>query len=68
MGDQPKRKVALASGLTIIAIKVIERQDFDPAEYLESEAAMAECLTAIIDENNPRCLPLCSVKSPAQAA
>ena len=39
-----------------MAIKVSELQDFDPAEYLESEAAMAEYLTAIIEENNPALL------------
>ena len=39
-----------------MAIKVNELQDFDPAEYLESEEAMAEYLTAIIEENNPALL------------
>ena len=39
-----------------MAIKVSELQDFDPAEYLESEEAMAEYLTAIIEENNPALL------------
>ena len=39
-----------------MAIKVSELQDFDPAEYLESEQAMAEYLTAIIEENNPALL------------
>ena len=39
-----------------MAIKVSELQDLDPAEYLESEEAMAEYLTAIIEENNPALL------------
>ena len=39
-----------------MAIKVSELQDFDAAEYLESEEAMAEYLTAIIEENNPALL------------
>ena len=39
-----------------MAIKVSELQDFDPAEYLENEEAMAEYLTAIIEENNPALL------------
>ena len=39
-----------------MAIKVSELQDFDPAEYLESGEAMAEYLTAIIEENNPALL------------
>ena len=39
-----------------MAIKVSELQDFDPAEYLESKEAMAEYLTAIIEENNPALL------------
>ena len=39
-----------------MAIKVSELQDFDRAEYLESEEAMAEYLTAIIEENNPALL------------
>ena len=39
-----------------MAIKVSELQDFDPAEYLESEEAMAEYLTAIIEGNNPALL------------
>ena len=39
-----------------MAIKVSELQDFDPTEYLESEEAMAEYLTAIIEENNPALL------------
>ena len=39
-----------------MAIKVSELQDFDPAEYLESEEAMAEYLTAIIEQNNPALL------------
>ena len=39
-----------------MAIKVSELQDFDPAEYLESEEAMGEYLTAIIEENNPALL------------
>ena len=39
-----------------MAIKVSELQELDPAEYLESEEAMAEYLTAIIEENNPALL------------
>ncbi len=39
-----------------MAIKVSELQDFDPSEYLESDEAMAEYLTAIIEENNPALL------------
>ena len=39
-----------------MAIKVSALRDFDPAEYLESEDAMAEYLTAIIEENNPALL------------
>ena len=39
-----------------MAIKVRELHDFDPAEYLESEEAMAEYLTSIIEENNPALL------------
>lgn len=39
-----------------MAIKVSELQDFDPAEYLGSDEAMAEYLTAIIEENNPALL------------
>lgn len=39
-----------------MAIKVSELQDFDPAECLDSEDAMAEYLTAIIEENNPALL------------
>jgi len=39
-----------------MAIKVSELQDFDPSVYLQSEAAMAEYLTSIIEENNPALL------------
>ena len=39
-----------------MVIKVSELQDFDPTEYLESEEATAEYLTAIIEENNPALL------------
>ncbi len=33
--------------------KISELPDFDPAEYLDNEEAIAEYLTAIITENNP---------------
>jgi probable addiction module antidote protein len=33
--------------------KIAELPDFDPAEYLDNEEAIAEYLTAIITENNP---------------
>lgn len=34
-------------------IRISELPDFDPAEYLDNEEAIAEYLTAIIEENDP---------------
>lgn len=34
-------------------IKISELPDFEPAEYLDNEEAIAEYLTAIIEENDP---------------
>jgi probable addiction module antidote protein len=34
----------------------LKLNDFDPTQYLESEQAIAEYLTAILEENNPALL------------
>lgn len=34
-------------------LKISELSDFDPAEYLDDEEAIAEYLTAILEENDP---------------
>ena len=37
-------------------LKISELSDFDPAEYLDDEEAIAEYLTAILEENDPALL------------
>ena len=39
--------------MTKKSIKVANLPSFDPAQYLDSDAAVAEYLTAILEENDP---------------
>jgi len=39
-----------------MAIKISELPEFDPAAYLDSDEAIAQYLTAMLDDNNPALL------------
>lgn len=39
--------------MTTKKIRVTELPSFDPAQYLDSDEAIAEYLTSILEENNP---------------
>ncbi len=39
--------------MTVKKIRVTDLPSFDPAQYLDSDEAIAEYLTSILEENNP---------------
>jgi DNA-binding phage protein len=56
MANIPAKKRKAAPAKAAAKIKVKDLPEFDAAEYLDDDEAIAEYLTAILEENNPSLL------------